>query len=127
MKLNKKTHTSILTPVGETDTATIINGLGQGSFAAALASSIYTGNSVYNITKGEFTSTIGPNLSGQNCKDETDNGRRKKRRYGDWKNAGKETTEGKCRKIQVCGDGGHHIKEIMPKVSGHQTHHDGRP
>ena len=41
--LINRTRISILTPVGETDSATIMNGIGQGSFAAALASSINIG------------------------------------------------------------------------------------
>ena len=36
--LNNKTKLSILTPLGETDGAIIMNGIGQGSFTAALAS-----------------------------------------------------------------------------------------
>ena len=32
--LNSKRKISILTPLGETDGATIMNGIGQGSFAA---------------------------------------------------------------------------------------------
>ena len=35
--LNNKTKISILTPLGETDGATIMNRIGQGPFAAALA------------------------------------------------------------------------------------------
>ena len=58
-KLNNRTRISILTPVGETDSATIINGIGQGSFAAALASSINIGTAVDEITKGEVTAKIG--------------------------------------------------------------------
>ena len=57
--LNNKTKISILTPLGETDRATIINGIGQGSFAAALASSITIGTAVGEITKGEVTAKIG--------------------------------------------------------------------
>ena len=37
----------------------IINGIGQGSFAAALASSINIGSAVHEITKGEVTANIG--------------------------------------------------------------------
>ena len=58
-KLDNRTRISILTPVGETDSATIINGIGQGSFAAALASSINIGSVVHEITKGEVTAHIG--------------------------------------------------------------------
>ena len=57
--LNNRTRISILTPVGETDNATIMNGIGQGSFAAALASSINIGTAVYEKTKGEVSANIG--------------------------------------------------------------------
>ena len=57
--LNNRTIISILTPVGETDNATIMNGIGQGSFAAALASSINIGTAVFDITKGEVSANIG--------------------------------------------------------------------
>ena len=50
-KLNNMTCISILRPVGDTDNAIIMNGIGQGSFAEALASSINIGTAVYNITK----------------------------------------------------------------------------
>ena len=49
--LNNKTKISILTPLGETDRATIMNGIGQGSFAAALASSLNIGCGVEKITR----------------------------------------------------------------------------
>ena len=58
-KLNNKTRISILTPRGEIEGATIINGIGQGSFAAALASSLSIGCAVDKITKGVVTSKIG--------------------------------------------------------------------
>ena len=58
-KLDNRTRISILTPVGETDNATIMNGIGQGSFAAALASSINIGATVHDITKEEGTAKIG--------------------------------------------------------------------
>ena len=54
-KLNNRTRISILTPLGETNNATIMNGIGQGSFGAALASYINIGSAVYDITKGEVT------------------------------------------------------------------------
>ena len=38
--LNNRTMISIQTPVGETDSATIMNSIGQGSIAVALVSSI---------------------------------------------------------------------------------------
>ena len=48
--LNNKTRISILTPLGETDNATIMNGI---------ASSIKIGTTVYDITKGEVSANIG--------------------------------------------------------------------
>ena len=50
---------SILTPLGETDGATIMNGIGQGSFAAALASSLNIGCAVDGITRGIASANIG--------------------------------------------------------------------
>ena len=38
---------------------TIINGIGKGSFAAAIASSINIGTAVDEITKGKVTARIG--------------------------------------------------------------------
>ena len=49
----------MLTPVWETDNASIMNGIGQGSFAAALASSINIGKVVDEITKAEVTAKTG--------------------------------------------------------------------
>ena len=46
--LNNKTHISTLTTVSKTDTATQFNGIGQGSFAASLASAINIGSIVFN-------------------------------------------------------------------------------
>ena len=56
--LNNITRISILTPVMETDSATIINGIGPSSFAAALASSINIGTAVYDIIKVEVSANI---------------------------------------------------------------------
>ena len=58
-KLNNKTNISVLTPVGETEKATIMNGIGQGSFGAALASSLNIGCGIDMITKGICTARIG--------------------------------------------------------------------
>ena len=58
-KLNIRTRISMLTPVGETDGATIINRIGQGIFTAPLASSINIGRAVDEITGGEVTAKIG--------------------------------------------------------------------
>ena len=49
--LNNRTRISILTPIGETDKAKIMNGIRQGSFAAGLASSINIGSVLYDIKK----------------------------------------------------------------------------
>ena len=57
--LNNKTKISILTPLGETDGATIMNGIGQGSFAVALASSLNIGCAVDGITRGICSANIG--------------------------------------------------------------------
>ena len=58
-KLNNRTRISILTPLDDTDNATIKNGIGQESFGAALAYSINIGSAVYDITEGEVTANIG--------------------------------------------------------------------
>merc|ERR1711892_1510108 len=57
--LNNKTKISVLTPLGETNQATIMNGIGRGSFGAALASSLNIGCGVDNITRGICTARIG--------------------------------------------------------------------
>ena len=57
--LNNKTKISVLTPLGETEQATIMNGIGQGSFAAALASSLNIGCGVERITRGICSANIG--------------------------------------------------------------------
>ena len=57
--LNNKTKILILTPVGETDGATIMNWIGQGSFAAALASSLNIGCAVDGIMRGIVSANIG--------------------------------------------------------------------
>ena len=53
--LNNKTKFSILTPLGETDGATIMNGIGQGSFASTLN----IGCGVEKITRGICSANIG--------------------------------------------------------------------
>ena len=58
-KLNNKTNISVITPVGETEKATIMNGRRQGSFGAALASSLNIGCGIDRITKGICTARIG--------------------------------------------------------------------
>merc|ERR1712128_109211 len=58
-KLNNKTNISVLTLIGETEKATIMNGIGQGSFGAALASSLNIGCGIDMITKGICTARIG--------------------------------------------------------------------
>ena len=57
--LNNKIKISILTLLGEADGATILNGIGQGSFAAALASSLNIGCAVDRITQGICSTNIG--------------------------------------------------------------------
>ena len=57
--LNIKTNLSILTALGETDGATLMNGIGQGSFSAALASSLNIGCAVGGITRGVCSANIG--------------------------------------------------------------------
>ena len=57
--LNNKTKISVLTPLGETDQATIMNGIGQGSSVAALASSLNIGCGVEGITRGICSANIG--------------------------------------------------------------------
>ena len=56
--LNNKTKISILTQLGETDRATIMNGIRQGSFAAAV-SSLNIGCAVDGITRGICSANIG--------------------------------------------------------------------
>ena len=99
-KLNNRTRISILTPVGETDTATIYNGIGQESFGAALASSINIGCAVYDKTIGKFTSNIGP--MPLNCP-----------RY--WRDAGFKATSCKRWKVQILGDRAPRIEDRIPK------------
>ena len=53
---NKNIYTN---PLGETDGATIMNGIGQGSFAAAFASSLNIGCAVNGITRGICSANIG--------------------------------------------------------------------
>ena len=57
--LNNKTKISILIPSGETDGATIMNCIGQGRFAAALASTLNIGCAVDGITRGIVSANIG--------------------------------------------------------------------
>ena len=57
--LNNKTNIYILTPLGATDQATIMNGIGQGSLTAALASSLNIGCGVEGITRGICSANMG--------------------------------------------------------------------
>ena len=52
-KLNCKTLISVVTSIGETDAARIFDSIGQGSFGAALASSLNIGTAIYDATEGE--------------------------------------------------------------------------
>ena len=56
-KLNCKSGISVLTTVGETDAKRIF---GQGSFGAALASSLNIGCAIYDVTMCEFITDLGP-------------------------------------------------------------------
>ena len=47
----------ILDQVGDTESATIFNGIGQGSYAAALVSSINIGTAFYDTTWGNTHQT----------------------------------------------------------------------
>ena len=55
-----------MTPVGETDNATIMNGIRQGSFAAALTSSLNIGCAVDGITWGICPANLGEVIAKMN-------------------------------------------------------------
>ena len=52
-KLIYKTRISVVTYVGESDAARIFDSIGQGSFGAALASSLNIGTAIYDDTEDE--------------------------------------------------------------------------
>ena len=58
-KLNCKTIISVVTSVGETDARRIFLSIGQGSFGAALASSLNIGTAIYDATEGETLTELG--------------------------------------------------------------------
>ena len=58
-KLNCKTIISVVTTVGETDARRIFDSIGQGSFGAALASSLNIGTAIYNATEDETLTELG--------------------------------------------------------------------
>ena len=58
-KLNCKTRISVVTSVGESDAARIFDSIGQGSFGAALASSLNIGTAIYDATEDETLTELG--------------------------------------------------------------------
>ena len=58
-KLNEDTEIAVRTSVGESKTQIIKNSVGQGSFGAALASSIKIGCAVQDALKGKNSTSIG--------------------------------------------------------------------
>ena len=58
-KLNENTKISVKTSVGESETAPIKDSVGQGSFAAALVSSLNIGSAIADKFKGESSANIG--------------------------------------------------------------------
>ena len=58
-QLNEDTKISVLTSVGETDSVTVKNSIGQGGMAAALASSLNIGCAVAETFKSHSSSSIG--------------------------------------------------------------------
>ena len=57
--LNENAKISVRTSVGESDFSTITNSLGQGSFGAALASSLNIGCAVEDTFKGDPSTSLG--------------------------------------------------------------------
>ena len=58
-KLNENTEISVKTSVGESDTETIPNSIGQGSVGAALVSSLNIGNSMAEVFRDIASTSIG--------------------------------------------------------------------
>ena len=58
-KLNENTKISVITSVGESDKATVVDSIGQGSFGAALASSINIGWAIQDTFREVRSSSIG--------------------------------------------------------------------
>ena len=57
--MNENTKISVKTSVGESKTAPIKDSVGQGSFAAALVSSLNIGSAIADKFKGESSANIG--------------------------------------------------------------------
>ena len=58
-KLNEDTEIAVRTSVGESETEIVKNSVGQGSFGAALASSLNIGCAVQDAMKGKKSTSIG--------------------------------------------------------------------
>ena len=90
---------SVIISMGDTEAAAIFDSIGQGSFGAALDSSINIGCAIFDTTKDEFISDIGP--LPLNCLVFQDNIARmnstfttSEERSGDnWQDPGQETAE----------------------------------
>ena len=108
--LNNKTKISILTLLGETDGATIMNGIGQGSFAVALASSLNIGCAVEGIKKvnllGQYwrSRTKKFNFPGRHCKDESHDGGCQKRCKRRWQIVRNQTVESQHAEVPFCSN-----------------------
>ena len=59
LKLNCKTRISEVTSLGESDAERIFDSIGQGSFGAALASSLNIGTAIYDAKYGETLTELG--------------------------------------------------------------------
>ena len=57
--LNCKTRISVLNSVGEYDAARMFDSIGQGSFGAALASSLNIGTAIYEATEDKTLTELG--------------------------------------------------------------------
>ena len=58
-KLNENTIITVRTSVGESETKLVKNSVGQGSFGAALASSLNIGSAIKDTFRGTSTASIG--------------------------------------------------------------------
>ena len=58
-KLNCKTRIAVVTLVGESDAARIFDSIGQGSFGAALASSLNKRTAIHDAAEGETLTELG--------------------------------------------------------------------
>ena len=93
-KLNCKTRISVVTPVGESDAARFFDSIGQGSFGAALASSLSMGTAIYEGTKDETLTKLGlmpvSYISGRYSPAKHHPGSSQERSYNYWRNLGKK-------------------------------------